>query len=192
VPIVSFFALRGRCSSCKTKISWQYPLVELGTGLIFMTLSPLYWPIFCLFMVITVYDLRHKIIPDSLVYTGIALALAHRALVGGSAFDWLVGPILFALFAFGWWVSKGRALGFGDAKLSLAVGLLLGGYLALSALAMAFWIGTAVTLPFVIRGYLSQKKSLTIKSEIPFAPFIMLGAWVSLLFDLDIFHVLSF
>jgi prepilin signal peptidase PulO-like enzyme (type II secretory pathway) len=188
LPIVSFLILRGRCSSCGTKISWQYPLIEIWTGIIFVTLPPWAWPVFCIYAVILIYDLRHKIIPDTLVYAAILLSLALRAFyLGGTLLDWLVGPIIFALFALGWLISRGRALGFGDAKLVLSIGLLLGAPMALSALALAFWIGTAVTLPLV----LFKQKSLTIKSEIPFAPFLIIGAWASLCFGLDIFHVLS-
>lgn len=192
LPIVSFLALRGRCASCKTKISSQYPLVELWTGLLFMTLDPVFWIPFCLYVVIVIYDLRHKIIPDTFVYISIAIVLLVRIMNGGSMGDWLVGPILFAVFALGWLVSHGRALGFGDAKLVLSLGLLLGASFGISAVVLAFWIGAAVTIPLVFSGYLLGRKSLTMKSEIPFAPFLVLGAWGTLLFHLDLFHLASF
>lgn len=201
VPVVSFLLLRGRCSECKSRISIQYPLIELWTGVLFASLFSIYGVsiyyllstlIFCLYTVILIYDARHKIIPDSLVFTAIAFALAFRLLSGGEALDYLIGPILFSFFALLWLYSGGRWVGFGDAKLYLSVGLLLGGYLALSSFALAFWIGTLVTLPVALYEMLSKRKGLTIKREIPFAPFIIIGAWVALYFDLDIFHVLSF
>jgi len=89
VPLASFFVLGGRCRTCKTRISISYPLVELATGLIFAALflkfsalggqfsffTPAfiiayayYAAIFALLVVIAVYDLRHKIIPDSLAF----------------------------------------------------------------------------------------------------------------------------
>lgn len=197
LPVASFFILRGRCATCSSRISWQYPIVEIWTGILFVSLYQVFGLsifyllstlIFCIYTVITIYDLRHKIIPDPLVFLTILLALIFRYISGGGALDWAIGPALFALFGFGWWVSKGRALGFGDAKLALSVGLFLGGALGLSAIAMAFWIGTVVTLPLV----LLKAKNVTIKSEIPFAPFLVAGAWASLLFNLDIFNVLSF
>lgn len=197
VPILSFLFLRGRCRRCKTKISWQYPLVEIWVGLVFASLYTviglqvalfLALVVFCLYSVILIYDLRHKIIPDTLVYASIFFSLIYRIVEGGGIYDFLIGPILFAVFGFGWWVSQGRALGFGDAKLVLSIGLLLGVAQGLSAIVLAFWIGTAVTLPLV----LLRRKSLTIKSEVPFAPFLIIGAWVSLIFELDLFHVLSF
>ena len=188
LPIISFFLIRGRCSACKTKVSWQYPLIELWTGLLFATLPIFYWPIFCVYTVILIYDFRHKIIPDSLVYTSIVLAVCTRYLFFASTLsDWLVGPILCLLFALGWLVSRGRALGLGDAKLALSLGLLLGLANGLSAIALAFWIGAGLTLPFVLFG----AKRITMKMEIPFAPFLIFGAWLSLLINADFFHVLS-
>ncbi|MBX4198985.1 prepilin peptidase [Candidatus Parcubacteria bacterium] len=193
VPIWSYFALRGRCSTCKVRISWLYPGMEILTGLIFATVLPGYWPAFAIYVVIFIYDLRHKIIPDSLVYASIGYALVVRLLFFHSSLaDWLAGPVLFALFALGWLLSRGRALGFGDAKLALSIGLLLGASMGLSAIVLSFWIGTAITLPVMFFSMFFSQKKLTMKSEIPFAPFIILGAWGSLLFHLDLFHLTSF
>lgn len=189
VPILSFFLLRGKCSVCRAKISWQYPLVEIFSGLVFATLPIWSWPVFVIYIVILIYDFNHKIIPNELVYISIVLALLIRLfIVHYSLFDFLIGPVLFVLFGLGWLISRGRAMGLGDAKLSLSVGLLLGASVGISAIVLAFWLGTLVTLPLM----LFSSKGLTMKSEIPFAPFIIIGAWVSLLFNLDLFHVLSF
>lgn len=197
VPVISFVGLRGRCSECKTKISWQYPVVELWTGLIFATVPLMTIPVFCIFVVITIYDFRHKIIPDTLVYSAILLSALIRFYRAGDLFDWLAGPILFSFFALVWFLSKGRAMGFGDAKLALAIGLLLGAPMGFSAFVLAFWIGTVVTLSIMALARLrvalfKRGKKLTMKSEIPFAPFLILGAWISLIFHFDLFHVLVF
>ncbi len=82
VPLFSFLAQKGRCRNCLTKISWQYPLVEFITGIIFAALFIKFTsifsesvPIFCityayyavlfaLHIIITTYDFRHQIIPD--------------------------------------------------------------------------------------------------------------------------------
>ncbi len=195
IPVLSFLALRGRCKNCKAKISLQYPLVELWTALVFgliyhkfgLSLHALVLTtVFCIYTVILIYDLRHKIIPDSLVYTSIFLGLlVPLFLIHYSLFDWLVGPIIFSVFGLIWLISRGRALGFGDAKLALSIGLLLGGVGALSAMALAFWIATAVTVPLM----LFSKKNITMKTEIPFAPFMIIGALVSLYFGFDLFYV---
>jgi prepilin signal peptidase PulO-like enzyme (type II secretory pathway) len=163
-PILSFFFQKGRCRGCKTKISWQYPLVEVWTGLIFVTTYIVLTPssiwslalwfstvaIFCIYVVITIYDLRHKIIPDPLVYGSIMLAIITQIISLNIALsNWLAGPILFSFFALIWLLSRGRAMGFGDAKLALSVGLLLGLAQGISAIILAFWIGTAVTLIYM-------------------------------------------
>lgn len=204
IPILSFFFLRARCSQCKNRISWQYPAIEILTGLVFLSIynlpageaglqftiynKILLLLVFCIFIVITVYDIRHKIIPDSLVYSAILLSVVGRWLLGGSVLDWLSGPTVFTFFGLIWFLSKGKAMGFGDAKLGLAVGLLLGGAQGLSAIILAFWLGAV----FGIISMIFSHKKITMKSEVPFAPFIVLGAWISLVFRLNILHVASF
>lgn len=194
VPVMSFVSLRGRCSECKTKISWQYPLVELWTGLIFITVPILTIPIFCIYVVITIYDLRHKIIPDALSYSAVILAIIYRLSLGNfGLLDWLAGPILFLFFASIWFLSRGRAMGLGDGKLALSGGLLLGFSQGFSAITLAFWVGAAVSLSLLLFFRLFKgEKRLTMKSEIPFAPFIILGVWISLIYHLDLFHVFAF
>lgn len=191
VPIVSYVALRGRCARCKTRISPQYPLVELLTGLVFATVLPWMLPVFCIYIAILIYDFRHKIIPDAFVYTAIVLSLIYCLfLTPHHLLDLLSGPIIFSFFGLVWLLSKGRAMGFGDAKLGLSVGLLLGFAQGLSAIVLSFWIGSGVTLLYMLGVRLfGGSKKLTMKSEVPFAPFIILGAWLALIFHFDLLHV---
>src|SRR6185312_12539847 len=193
VPVVSFAALSGKCSRCKTRISWQYPLIELLTGFIFATLpgvSLISWLLFAIvfsiYIVILIYDARHKIIPDALVYPAICLAFLARIFSGGMfERDFLAAIGVFLFFGALYFFSRGRAMGFGDAKLALSIGFLLGTAESLSAAVLAFWIGTLA----VFASFLLVRKKLTMKTEIPFAPFLILGAWLSLMFHLDLFHV---
>jgi len=195
IPIVSFLIQRGRCRGCKKKISWQYPLIELWTGLIFATVPYIFIPIFCIYVVILIYDFHHKIIPDELVYTSILLALLTSYFLLPTSFsllDWLAGPILFVFFASIWFLSRGRAMGFGDAKLGLSVGLLLGATQGFSAIILAFWIGAFGSLAYLFLnkiGFIKNTKGLTIKSEIPFAPFIIVATWISVVSHLNILNV---
>ena len=177
IPIFSFLIQKGKCRHCRSKISLQYPIIEIFTGLIFITVPLWMLPVFCIYIVILIYDFYHKIIPDPLVYAAIILSLFLGQHI-------IAGLIIFGFFATVWLVTKGQAIGFGDAKLGLSVGLLLGGALGFSAIVMAFWIGAVVGL------FLMLRKRLTIKAEIPFAPFIILGAWISLIFELDLLHVI--
>jgi leader peptidase (prepilin peptidase) / N-methyltransferase len=188
VPILSFVVQMGRCRGCGAKISWQYPLVEVLTGLIFATV-PLYaLPVFCIYIVILIYDFHTKVIPDLLSYTAVVLSAGYIILNfhDYELIDLLAGPIVFLFFASIWYFSKGRAIGFGDAKLGLSVGLLLGAANGFSAIILSFWLGSLVAIFLVIR------KGFTMKSEVPFAPFIILGAWLGLIFNLDLLHVALF
>ncbi len=195
VPAVSFLIQKRKCRGCKAKISWQYPLTEILTGLIFITVPLWMLPVFCIYIVILIYDFHHKIIPDSLVYAAIILSLIY-SLINLQAYELIelaAGPIIFAFLASIWLFSRGRAMGFGDAKLGLSVGLLLGAAQSFSAIILAFWIGAAFSIFFLIFskfGFIKSKQKLTMKSEVPFAPFIILGAWLSIIFKLDILHVL--
>jgi prepilin signal peptidase PulO-like enzyme (type II secretory pathway) len=91
------------------------------------------------------------------------------------------GFFIAAPFAFFWLVSKGKWMGLGDAKLAIGLGWLLGLSRALSGLVLAFWIGSVVGLTLVI---FSKKHGM--KSEIPFAPFLVLGALLAFLFELHL------
>jgi len=224
IPILSFLFLRGKCAGCNSKISWQYPLVEFTTGMLFMftlvnfldiynpqsyILTVLYLVIVALLIVIAVYDIRHTIIPDGLVYTFAAVSfiqlffnysfyeLTHYPHI----LDLLAGPLLFLPFFLLWFVSRGRWMGFGDAKLAVGIGFLLGLKEGISALVIAFWIGAFVSLVYIMlqkilsstviqkTGLFLRLKQLTIKSEIPFAPYLIIGTFLAVFYSLDVFNL---
>lgn len=194
IPIISFLVLRGRCAHCKSRISWQYPAVELSSGLLFLSiyliqgmpldfgfvLSALF---FWLLLVISVYDLRHKIIPNGLVYLASGVSLLFVVVDSGY---WnliphlLSGSGLFVFFALLWLISKGRWMGFGDAKLALAIGIMLGWPLSLTALLFSFWLGALFGLIFIVfknyRG--STSVGLALKTQIPFGPFLFIASLI--------------
>jgi len=193
VPVFSFLFLRGRCRNCRTKISIQYPLVELAAGIIFAGLFLklqvfnfiyLYYAfIFSLLLVIAVYDLRHKIIPDNLSFIfGFIAFIGIFFFHAPTLLEFLAGPIIASPFAFFYFISRGKWMGFGDAKLALGIGWLLGFGRALSGLAVAFWLGALVGLTLMI---FSKKYGL--KSEIPFAPFLIFGTFLAFIFNLHFF-----
>ncbi len=211
VPIFSFIFLRGKCRYCGSKISYQYPLVEIISGLVFLSLyfwvflfNPIAFVfdaiVFCLLLAIAVYDFRHKIIPDGLVYTFIGVSLVKVLYFTGFShilsypfyLDLLTGPILFLFFYILWAVSRGRWIGFGDAKLALGVGWFMGFYASISAIILSFWLGAIISLILVALGKLNfLPKKLTIKSEVPFAPFIILSVLVEYFVHFDFFSLKS-
>lgn len=210
IPLISFFALKGRCKNCKTKISVQYPIVEFISGLIFagiflkfqdvfflntfsFTLSYAYYvTMFSLLLVIGTYDFKHKIIPDSLslifgVFSFIGLFLFSNFVFFPhipSIFEFLSGLLLALPFSLLWLVSKGTWMGLGDAKLSLGLGWLVGFSRILSGAVVAFWSGAIVGLILIA---FSKKHGM--KTEIPFAPFLVCGVLIAFLFELNLFPI---
>jgi prepilin signal peptidase PulO-like enzyme (type II secretory pathway) len=196
IPVLSYISTLGRCRYCKTRISIQYPIVELFTALIFGLIAWRFWsdlgllPVVFLcatcadLFAIIVYDILHKIIPDPLVYIFIVLSVICYFFLSGALFNW-AGPILFIFFGGLWWLSDGRWMGFGDAKLVLGIGFLLGPEIAFTAMLLAFWSGALVG----IIGLLLMRGSLTMKSEIPFAPFLILATLSQLFFPIQ-FNIL--
>lgn len=197
IPVLSWFILNGRCRYCKERISIQYPLVELTTGLIFGLTYLFVSPValfdfvilfFYLFFVasligIFVYDFKHQIIPDEIIYPLLVGALVFTALVSFQSGDFrdfglhlVTGLISGGFFYFLAAVSDGKWMGGGDIKLAAFMGLLLGGKAALLAFYFAFILGALVGLILIALG----KKKYS--SKIPFAPFLVAGTLVSLFF----------
>lgn len=215
VPVISFIIQRGRCRKCRSKISWQYPAVEFLTGMLFamvwltvpaahtsMLELSYYLTIMGLLVTITVYDLKHQIIPDAFAYIFAALALGHFALQAGSLgamiekpslYTLLAGPLLAFPFAALWVVSKGRWIGLGDAKLALGIGWFLGLPLGGSAIILSFWIGAAVSLVLMAVNRMHARWTgnvrLSLKSEVPFAPFMIMGTLIILWSSLNLFDM---
>lgn len=98
VPVLSWVFLRGRCGSCRSKISFYYPSVELLTGLLFtfgtylyfprgLTLSASFFYLLIIFSILTVIfftDLKYGIIPDQLVFTGVLVSIVYRLYLSSS------------------------------------------------------------------------------------------------------------
>jgi len=206
IPVFSFLALMGRCKSCKTKISAQYPLVEITTGvlftLLFLKLEYLfnadtfmffavytyYAVLFAILVVIAFYDLKHKIIPDVLSGLFGLLAFAGLFLFSGDVFhlhlpwklDVFSGFTVAVPFAVLWLVSQGTWMGLGDAKLALGLGWMLGIAKVFSGTLLAFWSGALISIVLLV-----FSKKYKIKSEIPFAPFLIFGAILAFFLELQ-------
>ncbi len=194
IPVVSFVIQKGRCRHCSTALSWQYPAVELGCGILYAAAAWALVPdaaamdatrlgvlagaygVIAAAIVILVADFRFQIIPDSatvvLALVGLAAALARRTLLSD-----LIAAVAFSLFfTCLWFFSAGRWMGLGDAKLIFATSLLVGLPVSFMALLFAFWLGAIVAIPLLI----ARKAGL--KSHLPFGPFILMGALTAYFF----------
>jgi prepilin signal peptidase PulO-like enzyme (type II secretory pathway) len=205
VPIFSWIMQKGRCRSCCARISIQYPLVETITGIVFVAaiffslpLLPhiLLLVILSLLIAITVYDLKHTIIPNVWVYTFSILSLLFYALTFAGEINFidilwrvLSGVVIASPFALIWLVSNGKWMGLGDAKLMMGIGILLGLEQGFFAVMSAFVVGaifgllliflSSDELKRILVGFtptpISKKlvRGFTMKSEIPFGPFLI-------------------
>ena len=233
VPVGSYLLQFGRCRRCDARISPQYPLVELLTGVLFLLLHlklfsggvslgyalsfALYAAITSLLVAILVYDIRHKIIPTGLVYASALLALV-ASFIDFAAFSFQIpsflqvvaGPVVALPFAFLWFVSRGRWMGLGDAKLALVMGWLVGLSQGFTAVLLAFWSGALISVAFLALGRLQRRSSgrfsstptgtslllqrlplLTMKSEVPFAPFLIVSLWTVFFTGFNLFSYLA-
>ena len=191
IPLLSFLIQRGRCRACKQKISWQYPLAELVAGLIFVfiyyqfpTLNSQYvnfqlWYLFLIFsalLFIFIFDLKYYIIPNRALYPLIAIVLLHNLFAFSSTENlWRLLAIApaagFVLILY--LISRGTWIGFGDVKFGIFMGLFLGWPAVLVALFLSYLLGA------LIGGLLMFLGSKTLKSQVPFGPFLIAGTFIA-------------
>jgi leader peptidase (prepilin peptidase)/N-methyltransferase len=191
IPVLSWLLLRGRCRDCGERIPAMYPLLELATGLLVaagaarfddLAIILIVCPLLAMLPGIALIDLRHKIIPNRLMYPsliGFPVAIVIATLLG-APFD-LVGMVV-GFLAYGGGlllvalVSGG--MGMGDVKLAAVIGLVLGAlgleYVAVAA-AAAIVIGG-------VAGVAALAMGRGRKSAIPFGPAIAAGAVVAVFF----------
>jgi len=192
IPVLSFLFLRGKCRYCQKPISLQYPVVEIATGAVFLLIilavSNIYTYAYlllmsCFLIVIFVYDLKYYIIPDKIIYPAIAAALIYNLLMSDIP---RMSDILMSAFGAAAFflaivlVSRGKWMGVGDIKLAFFMGLLLGWPNILTALFLAFFIGAIMGLGLILSG----KK--TLKSEVPFGPFLVAGTFLAMFWGSEI------
>lgn len=198
VPIFSWIFLRGKCRYCHKKIGIHALLLELSVGLVF-AVSYIYWPLgleswqaivsFGLWLVFMVglaalflYDLKWQLLLDKIVFPLIVLGLidaALRATLNGEHYLLHIisgAAVLGGLYAALYGLSGGRWVGFGDVKLGIFMGAVLGWEKALLVLFLANVLGFLVVMPGLMTGKLSRK------SHVPFGPFLIMGFVIAGLF----------
>lgn len=190
VPLLGWLKRRGRCAHCQTKISPQYPVVELMGGLLAMAVLALHgWSVASLFvyaacmilLVLAVIDLRTYLLPDiltlPLLWAGLLYQLLFQPLMLPNAVMGAMAGYL-VLWSFYWLfklITGKEGMGFGDFKLLAALGAWLGWSMLPLLLIVSAGIGAII-------GLLIQTASPRLRGQpMPFGPFLALAGWVGLL-----------
>ncbi|WP_212933128.1 prepilin peptidase [Robertmurraya siralis] len=179
IPVLSYIIQGGKCRQCQTRISPLYPIVELMTGLLFVS-APLLlgwtlelivaWTLISLFMIIFVSDITYMLIPDKVVLVFAGIFLLERLILPLSPWwDSLLGGVIafFLLFLIAI-VSRG-GMGGGDIKLFALVGFVVGTKVFLLSFFLATLFGAFVGGIGILFKLTERKK------PIPFGPFIAVG-----------------
>ena len=226
IPLLSWLLQGGRCTYCSCRISRYYLAGEFLTGGSFALVALRFlfnpgvewmnleyaigtlflWVIVFVLMVIFLYDLRHKIIPDRLSLSFGILAFVSLwffefnnglfTFVGfhtDSFVDVMAGLLIPLPFVIIWLLSRGRLIGLGDPKLMVGIGFLLGMERGVTAVMISFWLGALVVLIYMV--FLAIKnKTLSpgrrvdiMKIEIPFAPFLITSLLIVAISGINIF-----
>ena len=196
IPIISYLLLKSKCRNCKTKISFQYFLVEtislinfLVLYLIFgISLTTLFLIILSVvFLIIFFIDLKHYIIPNSLTYSMMILGFVKsfdpnldpifpnflNSLIGGLLGYGIIWSIIYFYRQF----KKKEGMGLGDAKLFAVIGFWFGWI----SIPFVIFLSSIIALLSVLPDLLRSSKKLS--SQIPFGPFIILGTIFYLVFQ---------
>jgi leader peptidase (prepilin peptidase) / N-methyltransferase len=218
IPVLSWLILGGKCRNCKVKISAMYPAVELLTGLLFvacylafgLTVDALKWAIFAaLLVVLTITDLRERILPDEVNFFGLGVGLLFSLFtspIDGTAL-WLAnrwfefpppqmalsfvdaalgaiaGSGLLWIVAEGYFRLRGReGMGLGDVKMMAAVGAFLGIKRTLLTVLVGSLLGSVIGIILIS---LSNKER---DYELPFGTFLGAGALLVLFFGTPVLH----
>lgn len=202
IPLLSWLSLRGRCRYCRAKLSWEYPVVELVTGLLFVA-SYITWEFVEAFdyisfatwllvlsglLFLALYDIKWLLLPNKVVYplifASVALVVLEAVFYGGGAELIrdrvlglaLIGGIFYLLFV----VSKGRWIGGGDVKLAIFIGISLGLSRSILTFILAFNMAAIIILPLLLLGVVNRK------TLIPFGPFLIAATIISTLYGYEI------
>ncbi len=192
IPVVSYILLKGRCRNCDVKIGMRYFLVEIISGtaavLIFsyhgISLDGLFcFTFFELLLILSCIDIDHRIIPDLISLPGIlfffAVSFVPNGITWQESFLGIMagGGTLYIVALIYFKIKKTDGMGGGDIKLLAMVGAFIGWQGVLFTIFLSSLAGTLTAI-----GMSLSKQKLTMKTSVPFGPFISFGAVAYLLF----------
>ncbi len=191
IPVLSYAVLGGKCRYCRKKISWQYPLVEISTALVFgllwwqygVTASLLVYMVYAaILIIIFVFDLKYYLILDTVTIPAMVVSFILSAVVLRiDVVSLLLGALIGGgFFLLQFYISRGTWIGGGDIRLGAVMGLMLGFPNIIVALFIAYLLGSFVGIGLIVGG---AKKW---KSQVPFGTFLsaatvltfVIGQWV--------------
>lgn len=200
VPILGWLRLKGRCSYCKTKISFRYPLIEAVTGIVFLLVfwqfgysieTVGYWILLSWLLSLSLIDLDTMTLPASLTKSGLVLGLIFQAVSGwlDSDSSTAIARLIFGIAGavMGIWlletirvlgtlVLQQEAMGDADGKLMATIGAWIGWKYVLVACFIACGVGAVLGGGAIALGLLNRKQPM------PFGPFLALGGVLSLFY----------
>ncbi|HTZ43036.1 MAG TPA: prepilin peptidase [Jatrophihabitans sp.] len=201
VPLLGWLLLRGRCADCRAPISPRYPLVELGTALLFVALAwqlhrlhllaalPTYWYFAAISIALALIDVDVHRLPNAIVLPSY-LVVAFGLTLGAVALDqpaYLLRAAICGLALFGCYFvlafSYPAGMGFGDVKLAGLIGAVLGFVSYRAALVGAF---TAFVLGGIFGVALLARRRAGRKTAIPFGPFMIAGAVLAIFVSMPV------
>ena len=189
IPLLSFILLKGRCRNCKSKISIQYPIVELVTGLIYLIIyliyglsiqTLVYIILSSALIIIAFIDLNEEIVPDVISLPGIVIGfilsffVPYISFINSALGVFVGGGIILIIGMAGSVIFKKEAMGGGDVKLAAMIGAFLGWRYIVISLFLGFFVGALAGIILI----LSKIKNR--EDAIPFGPFIVLGSFITL------------
>jgi|SRR3989338_4022554 len=189
IPIFSYFILGGKCRNCGTKISPMYPVVEASTAAVLLLLflntqtvsylTMLNALTVLLFMLVIFFDMRYFIIPDKILVLLTIIAIIFMLFGHNMTFPNLLisGLSLASFFAILFIASHGRWIGFGDVKLVLLIGLLLGYPFGFLAVTSSIWAATIFSVLLLATG------RADLKTKIPLGSFLSATTIIFIIFN---------
>jgi len=190
IPVISYLLLKARCSSCGAKISIQYPVVELLTGLCSLVVAYTFgvnlqtlaalgftWALIAL----TLIDLKKQLLPDNitlpLLWCGLFISFFElftdlKSSVVGAMAGYLILWSVYQLFKI---LTKKEGMGFGDFKLLAALGAWTGFSYLPQIILVSSVVGSVIGISMLIAGRTKHQQ------PIPFGPYLAIAGWIALL-----------
>lgn len=207
IPLLSFALLKGKCRHCHFPINWQYPVVELSTGFLFLSTAILlpeenikyqilnikyfftlfyYLTIISALIVVFFTDLKYQIVPDQVIYPTIGISLIRQLGLIGQEWNFFLSGLGAGLFFLVLHlVTRQKGIGLGDVKLAILMGLVLGYPKIILSLYLAFLTGALIGVILILA------KVKRFGEHIPFGPFLTSATLISLFWGDEILKWLT-